>query len=145
MQHVMYHNIIMAKKPLCFVVQKHDATTLHYDFRLEINGVLKSWAIPKGPSTDPSNKRLAIPTPDHALEYKDFAGVIPEGQYGAGKVTIWDKGTYANIRDDVSMSKSYQEGKIKIHLDGKKLKGNYSLIRMKGKDKPWLLIKMRSP
>jgi DNA ligase D-like protein (predicted 3'-phosphoesterase) len=134
----------MAKKSLSFVVQKHDATTLHYDFRLEIDGVLKSWAIPKGPSKDPSDKRLAVPTSDHNLEYKDFEGVIPEGQYGAGKVTIWDKGTYENIRDDVSMAKAYKEGKIKIALKGKKLKGNYSLIKMHGKDKPWLLIKMQS-
>ena len=139
----MYHNIIMAKKSPCFVVQKHDATTLHYDFRLEIDDVLKSWAIPKGPSTDPSDKRLAIPTSDHALEYKNFEGTIPEGQYGAGKVTIWDKGNYENIRDDASMSKAYKEGKIKIALKGKKLKGNYSLIRMQGKNKPWLLIKLR--
>jgi bifunctional non-homologous end joining protein LigD len=134
----------MAKKFFSFVVQKHDATTLHYDFRLEIDGVLKSWAIPKGPSKDPSDKRLAVPTSDHNLEYKDFEGVIPEGQYGAGKVTIWDKGTYENIRDDASMSKAYKEGKIKIALKGKKLKGNYSLIKMQGKDRPWLLIKMRS-
>jgi len=138
----------MNKKSPCFVVQKHQATTLHYDFRLEINGVLKSWAIPKGPSTNPNDKRLAVPTEDHSLEYKDFEGVIPEGQYGAGKVTIWDKGIYDNIRDDVSMAKAYQEGKIKIRLRGKKLKGNYSLIRIRGrsqkaKQQPWLLIKMR--
>lgn len=136
----------MNKKTTCFVVQKHQATTLHYDFRLEINGVLKSWAIPKGPSKDPNDKRLAVPTDDHALEYKDFEGVIPEGQYGAGKVTIWDKGTYDNLRDEVSMAKAYQEGKIKIRLKGKKLKGNYSLIKIKGripKQKAWLLIKMR--
>ncbi len=138
----------MNKKSACFVVQKHQATTLHYDFRLEINGVLKSWAIPKGPSIDPNDKRLAVPTEDHSLEYKNFEGVIPEGQYGAGKVTIWDEGTYDNIRDDVSMAKAYQEGKIKICLAGKKLKGNYSLIKIqvgsqKAKQKLWLLIKMR--
>jgi DNA ligase D-like protein (predicted 3'-phosphoesterase) len=137
----------MSKKP-CFVIQKHAATTLHYDFRLEIGGVLKSWAIPKCPSKNPSDKRLAVPTEDHAMEYKDFEGEIPEGLYGAGKVTIWDKGTYENIREKVSMQKAYQEGKIEICLHGKKLTGNYALIRMqrswqKDKEKPWLIIKMK--
>lgn len=132
-----------------FVVQKHDATTLHYDFRLEIDGVLKSWAIPKGPSNDPRDKRLAIPTEDHPMEYKDFEGVIPEGEYGAGTVEIWDHGTYENLLIDRPISKSYNSGKIEIKLHGKKLKGNYTLFEMKsaktekGKPKPWLLIKMR--
>jgi len=131
-----------------FVVQKHAATTLHYDFRIEINGVLKSWAIPKGPSKDPRDKRLAIPTEDHPMEYKDFAGIIPEGEYGAGKVEIWDHGTYENLLSDIPINKSYSNGKIEIKLHGKKLKGNYSLFEMKnaktakGKPKPWLLIKM---
>ena len=137
----------MPKTP-CFVIQKHAATTLHYDFRLEIGGVLKSWAIPKGPSKDPRDKRLAVPTEDHTMEYKDFEGEIAEGSYGAGKVTIWDKGTYVNIREKVSMQKAYQEGKIEICLHGKKLAGNYALIRMqrsfhKDKEKPWLIIKMK--
>lgn len=132
-----------------FVVQKHAATTLHYDFRIEIDGVLKSWAIPKGPSKDPHDKRLAIPTEDHPMEYKDFAGVIPEGEYGAGTVEIWDHGTYENLLSDIPMNKSYAQGKIEIKLHGKKLKGNYTLFEMKNaktkedKPKPWLLIKMR--
>lgn len=125
-----------------FVIQKHAATTLHYDFRLEIDGVLKSWAIPKGPAKKSGTKRLAIPTEDHALEYKDFAGEILEGSYGAGKVTIWDKGTYENIREKVSMKKAYQEGKIEICLHGKKITGDYALIQMHNK-KPWLLMKIK--
>jgi DNA ligase D-like protein (predicted 3'-phosphoesterase) len=130
-----------------FVVQKHAATTLHYDFRIEIDGVLKSWAIPKGPSMDPHDKRLAIPTEDHPMEYKDFAGIIPEGEYGAGTVEIWDHGTYENLLN-TPMSKSFANGKIEIKLHGKKLKGSYTLFAMKnavaqnGKTKPWLLIKM---
>lgn len=131
-----------------FVVQKHYSSTLHYDFRLEIDGVLKSWAVPKGPSTDPKDKRLAVATEDHPLEYKDFEGIIPEGEYGAGKVIIWDKGTYKNI-SDVSIQEGLRAGKIEIQLDGKKLKGKYILIRMqrgiqKNKKKPWLLIKSRN-
>jgi len=131
-----------------FVIQKHAATSLHYDFRLEVDGILKSWAIPKGPSKDPKDKRLAVPTEDHAMEYKDFEGEIAEGAYGAGKVTIWDQGTYENLREKISMAKAYQEGKIEICLHGKKFKGNYALIRMqrslqKGQAKHWLIIKMR--
>lgn len=137
-----------SKKPI-FIIQKHDASNLHYDFRLEMDGVLKSWAIPKGPSTDPSIKRLAMPTEDHPLEYADFEGVIPEGQYGAGTVILWDRGTYENKRaekekDKKSMEESYNEGKIEIYLKGQKLKGGYALIRTgKGKNERWLLIKMK--
>jgi DNA ligase D-like protein (predicted 3'-phosphoesterase) len=130
------------------VIQKHDATSLHYDFRLEVDGVLKSWAVPKGPSTDPSVKRLAIPTEDHPLEYADFEGVIPEGEYGAGSVLVWDTGPYRNLlaeKEDetASMEKSINEGKVEIRLEGEKLQGGYALIRTgKDDDARWLLIKM---
>lgn len=131
-----------------FVVQKHQATNLHYDFRIEIDGVLKSWAVPKCPSLDPKDKRLAVPTEDHPLEYKDFEGIIPEGHYGAGQVSIWDRGTYENVRSTVSMAEAFTQGKIEINLHGEKLKGKYALIRIqasmqKGRQRPWLLIKVR--
>lgn len=131
-----------------FVIQKHDASNLHYDFRLEVDGVLKSWAVPKGPSTDPSQKRLAMPTEDHPLEYADFEGVIPEGEYGAGTVLVWDTGPYRNLRaekeeDRLSMEESIEEGKVEVWLEGEKLQGGYALIRTgKGDDTRWLLIKM---
>ncbi|ARA91981.1 MAG: DNA ligase [Bacteroidetes bacterium] len=129
-----------------FVIQKHDARTLHYDVRLEVDGVLKSWAVPKGPSTDPSVRRLAQPTEDHPLDYARFEGVIPEGHYGAGTVLVWDTGTYRNLRaekpdDGASMQQSLEEGKVEVWLDGRKLRGGYALIRMKDRD-GWLLIKM---
>ena len=132
---------------LVFVVQKHDASRLHYDFRLEINGVLKSWAIPKGPSADPAAKRLAVPTEDHPMEYSDFEGEIPEGQYGAGTVEIWDKGSYETVADTegekpVSPEASLRRGQIKMRLSGEKMKGEWVLVRMKGK-KEWLLIKKK--
>jgi len=136
------------KKPI-FVIQKHASRTLHYDFRLEVEGVLLSWAVPKGPSTDPREKRLAVPTEDHPLEYAGFEGVIPEGEYGAGTVMVWDTGTYENLRaskegDGASMEQSVAEGKIEIALDGKKLRGGYVLIRTGKSGKArWLLIKMR--
>ncbi|MEX0849034.1 MAG: DNA polymerase ligase N-terminal domain-containing protein [Candidatus Dependentiae bacterium] len=133
-----------SKKPI-FVIQKHDASHLHYDFRLEIEGVLVSWAIPKGPSPDPRVKRLAIQTEDHPLDYAYFEGIIPEG-YGAGEVMVWDLGTYENIKD-ISMAKSLKEGRIEVFLEGQKLQGGYALIRTKyGKDdskKNWLFIKMK--
>jgi DNA ligase D-like protein (predicted 3'-phosphoesterase) len=135
------------KKPV-FVIQKHDARNLHYDFRVEVNGVLKSWAVPKGPSTDPKEKRLAIPTEDHPLSYADFEGSIPEGEYGAGTVIVWDSGYYRNLReektkDETSMEKALEEGRVEVWLEGKKLKGGYALIRTgKGDYTRWLLIKM---
>jgi DNA ligase D-like protein (predicted 3'-phosphoesterase) len=132
-------------KPL-FVIQKHDARNLHYDFRLEVAGVLKSWAVPKGPSTDPSVKRLAVPTEDHPLEYADFEGVIPEGEYGAGTVLVWDTGSYRNLsaekEDPLSMEQTVDRGHIEVWLEGKKLKGGYALVRTGG-DRRWLLIKMK--
>lgn len=135
------------KRPI-FVIQKHDATNLHYDFRLEINNTLKSWAVPKGPSTNPDEKRMAIPTEDHPLDYANFEGKIPEDQYGGGTVIIWDKGTFENIRSNekdevINLNKSFKEGVLEIKLKGKKINGGYSFIKMKsGKMKGnWLLIK----
>ncbi len=132
-----------------FMIQKHDARNLHYDFRLEVDGVLKSWAVPKGPSTDPSEKRMAIQTEDHPLEYKDFEGAIPEDEYGGGTVIVWDGGTYRNLRaekedDKLSMEDSFEDGKVEVWLEGKKLKGGYVLIRTgKKNDKKWLFKKMK--
>ncbi|NMC09874.1 MAG: DNA ligase [Methanothrix sp.] len=127
-----------------FVVQKHDARRLHYDFRLEVNGVLKSWAVPKGPSTNPKDKRLAIETEDHPLEYANFEGVIPEGQYGAGAVIVWDAGSYRNItqRDGqkVPLEDALEDGHIAIWLEGRKLKGGYALTRTA---RGWILVKMK--
>ncbi|MGH7587800.1 MAG: DNA polymerase ligase N-terminal domain-containing protein [Gemmatimonadota bacterium] len=131
-----------------FVIQKHAARSLHYDFRLEADGVLKSWAVPKGPSTNPKDKRLAMPTEDHPLDYHDFEGVIPEGEYGAGAVIVWDRGPYRNLTEDddgneVPVSEALAKGHLKIWLEGEKLRGGYALTRIgKGKDLRWLLVKM---
>jgi DNA ligase D-like protein (predicted 3'-phosphoesterase) len=136
-----------SERPI-FVIQQHDASTLHYDFRLEVDGVLKSWAVPKGPSTDPREKRLALPTEDHPLDYADFEGTIPEDEYGAGTVLVWDAGPYRNLRaekegDGASMEEALDEGKVEVWLDGQKLQGGYALIRTgDGEDARWLLIKM---
>jgi DNA ligase D-like protein (predicted 3'-phosphoesterase) len=122
-----------------FVIQQHDATSMHYDFRLEAEGVLKSWAVPKGPSTNPKDKRLAMRTEDHPLGYATFEGVIPEGEYGAGRVIVWDRGTYASDRD---MSEALERGHLSFRLDGEKLHGGFALTRFrKGKDEAWLLVK----
>ena len=129
-----------------FVIQKHDASNLHYDLRLEADGVLKSWAVPKGPSMDPKVKRLAVPTEDHPMAYADFEGVIPEGHYGAGTVIVWDSGTFNNTKgDDVNLSDNLNEGHATIHLKGSKLIGNFALIRTKrgGKRPQWLFFKMK--
>lgn len=134
-------------KELHFVVQKHDASRLHFDWRLEIDGVLVSWAVPKGPSADTSVKRLAMHVEDHPMDYIDFEGTIPKGQYGGGTVMVWDTGTYlAEGSDDVEESekmlrKMHKEGNIKIVMSGKKLKGSYHLVRMSGKQDEWLLMK----
>jgi DNA ligase D-like protein (predicted 3'-phosphoesterase) len=135
------------KQPI-FVIQKHDASRLHYDFRIEIGGVLKSWAVPKGPSTDPRERRLAVSTEDHPMDYADFEGVIPEGEYGGGTVMVWDTGTYENLREKdgnmVPMGKCVADGHIAIWLSGKKLQGGYGLVRTgKGPKAQWLLIKMK--
>ncbi|MFL9844467.1 DNA ligase D [Flavobacterium rhizosphaerae] len=132
---------------LQFVVQKHAASHLHYDFRLEIDGVLVSWAVPKGPSADTSVKRLAMHVEDHPMDYIDFEGTIPKGQYGGGTVMVWDTGTYlAEGIEDVKESekvlrKMYKGGNLKVVLNGDKLKGSYHLVHMNGKDKEWLLMK----
>jgi len=131
-----------------FVIQKHAARTLHYDFRLDVDGVLKSWAVPKGPSTDPRTRRLAVAVEDHPLDYADFEGRIPNGEYGTGAVLVWDRGTYRNLRaeDDepVSMAEALRDGHVAVWLEGEKLRGGYALIRTgKGDDNRWLLIKMK--
>jgi bifunctional non-homologous end joining protein LigD len=127
-----------------FVMQKHRARSLHYDLRLEVEGVLKSWAVPKGPSADPRDKRLAIETEDHPLEYASFEGVIPEGQYGAGAVIVWDTGLYRNITQkegrSVPMAEALQNGHAAIWLEGKKLSGGYALTRTQ---RGWILVKMK--
>ena len=131
-----------------FVIQKHDARALHYDFRLEAGGVLKSWAVPKGPSTDPREKRLAMPTEDHPLEYGDFEGVIPEGEYGAGPVIVWDTGTYRNLTErdgeEIPLEQALEDGHAVVWLEGKKLRGGWALQRIGGGDRErWLLVKRK--
>jgi bifunctional non-homologous end joining protein LigD len=133
------------KRRLLFVVQKHRATQLHYDFRLEFNGVLLSWAVPKGPSLDPSVKRLAMQVEDHPVEYSGFEGVIPEGEYGGGTVMLWDRGEWEPENGDVETA--LRKGDLKFTLFGKKLRGSWVLVRTHGygskADKTWLLIKHR--
>lgn len=129
-------------KPV-FVVQKHKSSHLHYDFRLEVDGVLKSWAIPKGPSTDPHDKRLAIMVEDHPLEYAGFEGHIPEGEYGTGDVEIWDSGTWEPSPGSADAERALKEGELGFYLYGNKLKGKYVLVRMEHSTAKngWLLIK----
>ncbi|MBT2508374.1 3'-phosphoesterase [Streptomyces sp. ISL-98] len=136
-----------------FVVQIHDARRMHFDFRLEVDGVLKSWAVPRGPSENPHDRRLAVPTEDHPLEYREFEGVIPSGEYGGGTVIVWDQGTYEPLSHDrlgrpVPFDESLEKGHATFRLDGTKLHGEFALTRFRGGhegDEPgeeaWLLIK----
>src|SRR5438105_841651 len=134
-------------KNLVFVIHKHDATSLHYDFRLEIGGVMPSWSVPKGPSLDNTVRRLAMPTTDHDMEYRHFEGVIPQGQYGAGPVMIWDEGTFnpeaeisKGVRKEITdrkeggnvLKEGLKRGEIKFMLYGKKLKGSFALVKTRG-------------
>jgi len=147
-----------AKMKDYFVIQKHDATNLHYDLRLQVGGVLVSWAVPKGPSVNPKVKHLAIRVEDHPLAYGNFEGTIPKGEYGGGTVMVWDKGTYRNLRAGkqkgaADMEKSLREGIVEISLNGKKIKGGFNLIKTKGFGGPkssdgasknaWLLVKAK--
>src|SRR5271163_4780272 len=142
-----------------FVVQKHDATRLHYDFRLEMEGVLKSWAVPKGPSLDPADKRLAMQVEDHPVSYFDFEGTIPEGNYGGGTVMVWDEGTWEPLSPELvhgayvpttekEAAAMLVKGDLKFRLKGKRLKGDFALVHIKGrrpgsKGNEWLLIKKK--
>ncbi|WP_143885152.1 DNA polymerase ligase N-terminal domain-containing protein [Chryseobacterium binzhouense] len=133
---------------LIFVVQRHAASRLHYDFRLEMEGVLKSWAVPKGPSLNPDDKRLAMMVEDHPYDYKDFEGNIPDGNYGAGQVEVWDSGTYealdetSKLSNEKELLKELKDGSLKFILHGKKLKGEFALVKMKNaENNAWLLIK----
>ena len=137
---------------LRFAVQKHDASSLHYDFRLEMEGVLKSWAVPKGPSLNSKDKRLAMRVEDHPYDYRTFEGTIPEGNYGAGTVLVWDEGTYEPVgmqgatgaEQEKSLLKQLQDGNLKFVLHGKKLQGEFTLLQIKNRgDKAWILIKKR--
>src|SRR5258706_2840317 len=138
-------------KRLAYVIQKHAATRLHYDFRLELDGALKSWAVTKGPSLDPQVKRLAVEVEDHPVSYGSFEGIIPKGQYGGGTVMLWDEGTWAPITDP---RQGLEKGKLEFKLHGKRLHGEWTLVRMRPRDKEtykkknggrnnWLLIKHR--
>lgn len=125
-----------------WVIQQHAASSMHFDLRLEVDGVLKSWAVPKGPSTDPRQRRLAIATEDHPLNYVDFEGVIPEDEYGGGAVIVWDRGHYRNLREDLTMAEALADGLVEVALDGgEKLAGGYALKHTG--DRNWLLIKMK--
>ncbi|TVP69884.1 MAG: DNA ligase [Nitriliruptor sp.] len=132
-----------------FVIQQHDASSLHYDVRLEADGVLLSWAVPKGPSTDPGDKQLAVRTEDHPVDYADFEGRIPEGEYGAGTVIVWDIGPYRNLTTDddgeeLPVGRAVEQGHVKLWLEGEKLRGGYALTHAKlgGDESNWLLVKI---
>ncbi|HKU63300.1 MAG TPA: DNA polymerase ligase N-terminal domain-containing protein [Gemmatimonadales bacterium] len=134
---------------LAYVIQRHEATRLHFDLRLELDGVMKSWAVPKGPSLDPGVKRLAIEVEDHPIDYNTFEGTIPQGEYGGGTVMLWDRGTYtyAGDSDDppAALREAYRKGDVKFELRGKRLRGSWVLVRTRRNDRKnqWLLIKHR--
>src|SRR5204862_4582440 len=132
------------KKGRSYVIQKHAASLLHYDFRLELDGVLLSWAVPKGPCLDPAQKRLAVHVEDHPVEYGKFEGTIPQGEYGGGTVLLWDRGTWEPVEDP---HEGYRQGKLKFKLHGQKLRGGWVLVRRHSRsapdDKNWLLMKQR--
>lgn len=138
------------KKGPLFVIQMHAATRLHFDFRIEVDGVLKSWAVPKGPSVDPADKRLAMPTEDHPMDYAYFEGIIPEGHYGAGKVIVWDLGTFENVSlkngKIIPIQEALKKGHVTVWPHGEKLKEPYQLVRMHTSGEPertpWLLMKV---
>ncbi|HEU5219373.1 MAG TPA: DNA polymerase ligase N-terminal domain-containing protein [Gemmatimonadales bacterium] len=139
-----------ARRALAFVIQKHAASRLHFDLRLELDGVMKSWAVPKGPSLDPSVKRLAMQVEDHPIDYNKFEGTIPEGEYGGGTVMLWDRGTYTSVEPGADaverLRAGYEKGDFKFELTGKRLRGSWVLVRLRRGDpaKPqWLLIKHR--
>ena len=136
-----------SRRALRFVIQKHAATALHFDFRLELDGVMKSWAVPKGPSYDPSVKRLAMEVEDHPIEYNTFEGTIPKGQYGGGTVMLWDRGTYEPESEggEQALRDGYERGDLKFILHGKRLQGGWVLVRMRRESgrAQWLLIKHR--
>src|SRR5215212_7494708 len=133
---------VPAAPELRFVIQRHDATRLHYDFRLELDGTFKSWAVTKGPSLDPADRRLAVEVEDHPLDYGDFEGTIPKGQYGGGTVMLWDRGYWTPEGDP---HQGLKKGDLKFTLDGERLKGSFVLVRMKRREREkrdnWLLIK----
>jgi bifunctional non-homologous end joining protein LigD len=138
-----------AGRKLAFVIQKHAASHLHFDLRLELDGVMKSWAVPKGPSLDPTVKRLAMQVEDHPIEYNKFEGTIPEGEYGGGTVMLWDRGTYTAPGDEpdpeAALRRGYEKGDFKFALHGKRLQGSWVLVRIRRDEerRQWLLIKHR--
>ena len=138
-----------AGRKLAFVIQKHAASHLHFDLRLELDGVMKSWAVPKGPSLDPTVKRLAMQVEDHPIEYSKFEGTIPEGEYGGGTVMLWDRGTYTAPSDEpdpeAALRRGYEKGDFKFELHGKRLQGSWVLVRIRRDEerRQWLLIKHR--
>lgn len=132
----------MAGPGLKYVIHRHLTKRPHFDLRLEVDGVLKSWAVPKEPSSDPQVKRLAVLVEDHPLEYGDFEGTIPAGEYGAGEVRIWDQGAYENLKPQ-SMAACIQQGRVEVRLLGQKLTGPFALIRLKGQEQNWLFFKMK--